>query len=437
MSARGLASPLLGLILGVPCLAAASNGTGEIRNLALDQALQAALSNHPILRQAEIDIDSAELRVKQARSRRLPQIDAGGLSKAGLSGSATLFGLHGLAASPEPEGTAFSANILQNLLDFKRTKYESEARRAEVEHFEETLRAEKSRLVLAVRRAFYSALKAARHVRVADQAGAERALALREAQSLHRAGLASKLEVNAAQTGLARARLDRTKAAESLNQALAGLNEAMGEKPGQAYALQEPEISAARPEPVESLVAESLAARPELAAVDARIRAAEAWIERAEREKYPRIMAMFSGGWTRFAELTLGRLLFGGFGIQLPLFTGGRIEATIEETRLGLEKTRAAREELRRAVPRQVADARADLATSFEALGTTEQAFQQALDAERLASARYRHDLADLLDLTVARTALAAAESERARARFDYKIAEATLDFATGKQVWH
>lgn len=435
MIVQRLALPLLGVMLGALSLGAASNGAGGIPDLALDQAVQAALSNHPILRQAEIDIDSAELRVKQARSRRLPQIDAGGLAKVGLSGSATLFGVHGLAASPEPEGMAFSANVIQDLLDFKRTKFESEARRAEVEHFEETLRAEKSRLVLEVTRAFYSALKATRQVRVADLAGEERVLALREAQARNQAGLASKLEVNTALASLAKARLDQAKAAESLQQALAQLNEAIGEEPGQAYSLQEPEISAPRPGPVKALVTESLESRPELAAVEARIRAAEAWVERAEREKYPRIMAMFSGGWTRFAELTLGRLLFGGFGIQLPLFTGGNLEATIEQTRLALERTRAAREELRRAVPRQVAEARADLATSFEAVRTTEQVLQEALQSERLASARHRHGLADLLDLTVARTALAASESERAQARFDYKIAEAALDFAAGKEV--
>ena len=111
------------------------------------------------------------------------------------------------------------------------------------------------------------------------------------------------------------------------------------------------------------------------------------------------------------------------------------MEATIEETRLGLGRTRAAREELRRAVPRQVAEARADLPTSFESVKTAELAFQQALETERLASARYNHDLADPLDLTVARTALAAAEGEQARARFDYKIAEAALDFATGGEA--
>ena len=433
MTASRLLLPFLCLLLWTLHASSAD----EPAALSLDEAVGAALSNHPVLRQAEIDIESAELRVQQARSSRSPQIDAGGLAKSGLAGSGNLFGLHGLASSPDPEGMALSANVFQDLLDFKRSKFETEARRAEVEHFDETLRAEKARLILDVRRAFYSALKAMRRIGLTEETVKERVLALRQAESLHRAGLASKLEVSLGGIGVSRARLDRTRATESLQQALARLNEAMGESTGQAFALQEPEISAASPGPLEALAAESLESRAELAAVEARIRAAEAWVRRAEREKYPRIMAMFSGGWTRFAELTLSRLLFGGFGIQLPIFTGGRLEASIEETRRGLEKTRAAREELVRAVRLQVAEARGDLVTAFESVRTAEQGVEQALEAERLASARYKHDLADLLDLTVAQTALAAAENEHGQARYDYKIAEAELDFATGKRHGH
>ena len=121
--------------------------------------------------------------------------------------------------------------------------------------------------------------------------------------------------------------------------------------------LREPEITASVPEPLDALLAEAVANRPELAAVAARIRAGEAWVRRAERERYPRIRAMFSGGWIRFAELTLSRLLFGGFGIQLPLLMGGRLQANIEETRLGLERTQAARDDLEPAVDQQVAEA--------------------------------------------------------------------------------
>ncbi|MDE0626566.1 MAG: hypothetical protein OXH99_09225, partial [Bryobacterales bacterium] len=56
----------------------------------------------------------------------------------------------------------------------------------------------------------------------------------------------------------------------------------------------------------------------------------------------------------------------------------------------------------------------------------------QARSAERLADARHRNLLADALEVEAARTALAAAESERNQARYDYEIASARLAFATG-----
>ncbi len=426
------------LLVPLLCLAAcgaSASPTDEPRALDLDEAIRAALSNHPVLRQAAIDVATAELPVRQARSRRAPQIDTGGLAKQGLSGSATLFGIHGLAASPEPEDAAFSANVLQDLLDFGRTRFATEARRAEVEHFAETLRAERARLVLKVRKAFLSALTATRRVAVAGEIVAEMELALRRAQSLERARLGSKLDASLAAVTVERARLDRTRAEESLERALSELREALGDEVGQTYALQEPEVSPAAPAPLEALLAESLQSRAEPAAVEARIRAADSWVRRAERERYPRLMAMFSGGWTRFAELSLGKLLFGGFGIHLPVFTGGRLEASIEETRRAADKTRAVREELARAVQRLVAEARSAVVASLASVRTAEAGIEPARASERLASARYASGLAHRLELAVARATLAAAESERAVARYGYEIAGAELDFATGKRI--
>ena len=145
-------------------------------------------------------------------------------------------------------------------------------------------------------------------------------------------------------------------------------------------------------------------------------------------------MAVFSGGWGRFAELTLSRLLFGGFGIQLPLFTGGRVKADIEETRLGLQKTEAAREELVQAIGLQVTKSHRDVVTALESIRTSKQGMDQARDRARLARILYENELAALLELTVARTALAVAESGQTEALYDFKIAESELDSAIGRR---
>lgn len=423
---------ILGAALLVALCPAAAQTSGEPRSLTLDQAIETALANNPRLRQSAIEISAAETRVKQARADFLPQVDAGGLANKGLTGSANLFDLHGLASSPEPRNGSFSVNLLQNLLDFKRTKFESRARRAEVEYFEQTLRADQDRLVLEVQRAYFNGLKESKHLALAAERVKRRELEQARADALLEAELGAKVEVDQARADLSKAQSGFTSATEAQKRALSGLGTAMGEEAPVLYQLREPEISERGPGPLEHLVSNSLEARAELAAVDARIQAAEEWVRRARREKYPRLMIMFSGGWTRFAELTLGRLLFGAFGLQMPVFTGGRLEASIEETELVVDKTRAMRDELRQAIQLEVATAHSQAVATLEAVQAARLGLEQAQSMATLADARHQQGLSSRLDVVIARTALAAAENGLHQARYDYGIAAAQLDFASG-----
>ena len=435
MTSRRWASAILGVGLAAIQAAAGEREGAELPGLTLGQAVQAALANHPVLRQAEADIGAAETRVKRARSNRLPQIGAGGLAKVGLAGSASLLEPHGLASSPEPEGMAVSGNVLQDLLDFGRSETESRARRAEVEYFRQTLIAQERNIALEVSQAYYEGLKATGRIQLAQARMRERALAARRAEALHRAQLGSKLDADSAGVRLVRARLAVTEGEASLRQAFAALNAAMGEEPTRAYALREPETTAGVPEPLAALLAEAAANRPELAAVAARIQAGEEWVRRAERERYPRIRAMFSGGWIRFAELTLSRLLFGGFGIQLPLLMGGRLQANIEETRLGLERTQAARDDLERAVGKQVAEVHSRLGAALAALETAGQGVAAAQGVARLAEVRAKQGIEARLAWLGALAGLAGAENERDQALYDLGIAQMELDFAVGRSL--
>ena len=430
MTAEIRSSILGSALLAAVCPSAAQTG-GEPRSLTLDQAIETALANNPRLRQSAIEISVAETRLKQARANLLPQVDAGGLANRGLTGSANLFDLHGLASSPEPRNGAFSVNLLQDLLDFKRTKFESRARRAEVEYFEQTLRADQDRLVLEVQRAYFNGLKESKHLALAGERVKRRALEHARADALLEAELGAKVEVDQARANLSKAQSGFTSATEAQKRALSGLGVVLGEDAPVLYQLHEPEISERIPGPLESLVANSLEARAELAAVDARIQAAEEWVRRARREKYPRLMIMFSGGWTRFAELTLGRLLFGAFGLQMPVFTGGRLEASIEETELVVDKTKALRDELRQAIQLEVATAHGQAVATLEAVQAARLGLEQAQSMATLADARHQQGLSSRLDVVIARTELAAAENGLHQALYDYGLAAAQLDFAS------
>ena len=408
------------------------------RFLSLDEAIETALVHHPRLRTAQLEVAAAEARITQAGSTRFPEVDAGGIAKQGLSGSGNAFELRGLASSPLPDDMAVSANVYQDLLDFGRTTHQSAARRSELVYFIESTVVEKAEVVLEVKKAFYRTLQAQKLIEVAQETVKDRKLTLRQAEAFYRAQLRSKLDVRVAEVELSRAELGLVRASNSLQQSFAVLDHTLGvEAPEDGYALEEPDIEPAQPPSFENLLAEGLEGRPELRAVEARIKAAGSWVERAESERYPRLMGLFSGGWTRFADLTLGKLLFGGFGIKLPLFTGRRLEAVIEEARQNLGKAEAARDELIQKTRLQISRAYNDLVTAMETITTSEQIVSQAEEALRLARVRYQMELADFVELVAAQTVLTAAESEYAQALYDYKIAESELEYATGssKQV--
>lgn len=411
---------------------AAAETSGEVRSLTLEQAIETALANNPSLRQSAIAISEAETRVTQARASMLPQVDAGGLANQGLTGSANLFDLHGLASSPEPRSGAVSVNVLQDILDFKRSRFESRARRAEVEYFEQTLRADQARLVLEVQRAYFDGLKARRQLSPASELVKRRDLEQARANALLEAELGTKVEADQARLNASEAQLGLTTAAEAERKALARLRTVMGEEVPSRFQLQEPAISEDGPDALESLLARARENRAELAAVDARIEAAQEWVRRAEREKYPRLMVMFSGGWTRFAELTLGRLLFGAFGLRLPLFTGGRLEAVIEETKLAVDKTETMRDELQQAIQLEVATAHSQAVATLEAVKAARLAVEQAQAMATLADLRHQQGLSSRLDVVVARTKLAVAENGFHQARYDHARATAELGFASG-----
>jgi outer membrane protein TolC len=145
-------------------------------------------------------------------------------------------------------------------------------------------------------------------------------------------------------------------------------------------------------------------------------------------------MALFSSGWVRFSDYSPGKLLLGAFGVDLPLFTGGRLENVIAEAQAHLAQTRAARDELAQDIRFQVQRAYNELLSSIEMVRANEQLITQAREALRLANVRYRVQLGSFVELTSALAAASSAEAQYAQALYKYKLAEARLNYAAGRR---
>lgn len=145
-------------------------------------------------------------------------------------------------------------------------------------------------------------------------------------------------------------------------------------------------------------------------------------------------MALFTSGWVRFSDYSPGKLLLGAFGLDVPLFTAGRIEGEIAEAKANRDQTRAAREQLAQDVSFQIQRAHNELLSAIESVRANERLITQAREALRLAQVRYRVQLGSFVELTSAEAAAAKVEAEYAEALYKYKIAEAALNFASGRR---
>ncbi len=167
--------------------------------------------------------------------------------------------------------------------------------------------------------------------------------------------------------------------------------------------------------------AELLTRRPDIRRAEQAFAAAHARIGAAVAERYPRVT--LAGTFALSAE-EVGdvfdadaRTLGLGPSITLPLFTGGRIESTIDAREA---EARSAHRALEETVVRAVAEVETALARrarAGEQVGELERALTLALDAESLANSLYRSGRSDFLNVIEAQVERFAIEERLAVAR--------------------
>ena len=353
--------------------------------LSVEEAVQIALEKHPALRQAQAAVERAEAEIKQVRASYFPQLSLGGIGKLGLSGATGALGLPGFPASPFFRNVAYSANWYQAIFDFGRTKYRVASRKAMAESARLQKEAEADRIVLAVRRAYFSVLEAQRLRKVAEHTVRERHLTLRRVRAYFQAQLRSGLDVNLARANLAEAEGNLIRAQNAVRTAFAALQAAMGIEQRRSYKLQEPGLEMLSLPPLEQLVQTSIASRPDLQALEAKVTALSEQLGVARSDRLPELRGFGATGQGRFRGTSVKenqRHGVGGLGVFFPFFTGGRLKAEKQVALADLEGTLAFRDGLRQQIRFEVTKSYyhlLDLAERIQIAAEQERAAQEAL----------------------------------------------------------
>lgn len=278
----------------------------------------------------------------------------------------------------------------------------------------------------------YAAQEAVASVLAAEKASLNSLDATRARQ---RAGTATRADVLQAQTAYSQSQLNRTQAQGDAATARGVLANTLGLSAEQPLTIATPPDLEARQvaeRAVSQLIELARTRRPELAAAQAQVRAAQSNIKVQESAGKPTV-SLFAGlGATASAPgLDPGT---GSIGLQvrIPLFTGYQSTYQILQARDQLEVQAATRDRLATDVSLDVWRAYQDLQTQGQSLTTTEELVASAQESYNAALARYKAGVGTIIDLLNAQSALASAQLQRIQARYRWNLAKVTLARAIG-----
>ena len=418
--------------------------------LSLDAALAIARRHQPNLRQAHANTEAAAARVDEARAPLLPQVNASASYARSTSNFAptpsTVRGAGGTGGGVSVLSGGKSTfdtvnffrsgvNASQLLWDFGQTTRKRDAAQASAEAQAQTEKATALTIDLNLRAAFYTASTARSAVDVARETLANQNRHLEQIQAFVDLGRNPPIDLLQARVDQANAEVQVINAENDYATGRALLNQAMGVEATIAYEV-EPTTSAPVPgesSPLESLVDEAVAARPEITALRDQFRAQELTNRSTYGGYWPSLQAQ-AGGTYQGPEIDrLVWNLTAGLGLSWAIIDGGGIRAALREGAANLAAISAQVDSVRLQVRVDIEQARLAVAASKAALGAAERSLTNARARLDLAEIRYRTGVGNVIELSDAQLASTNAGFQKLQAQLKLDTARAQLTKALAR----
>jgi outer membrane protein len=186
------------------------------------------------------------------------------------------------------------------------------------------------------------------------------------------------------------------------------------------------------PADVDPLIADALAKRPEILALEFESESADK-LHNAERDQmYPTISALAAYGDSPARDdRVYGPYGAVGVNVQIPIFNGFLFSAKSRETDLRAQAARQRLLDLRNHISQDVRTSWLAANTAFDGVTVSEQLLAQANQAFDLAQTRYKLGLSSMVELSQAELQKTQAEIGNAQAGYEYRLALAELRHQT------
>jgi len=441
---------IIAVWIGLPALAAApAPAPPPAEPIGMQQAVRMALDNNPLLDVASQQVSAAEAQHKLAGTGYYPRLDFTedfARSDNPVFVFASKLGQQTFAASdfdldqlnqPDPFTNFATRFVLkQNIWDAGRTDHGKRAASEGIEASRHARQRAEDEVVFGALQAFWSLAVAQEMLDVARDAENAARANVDLSSELVEAGLAVPSDRMAAEVRLSEVEAMRIRAEVGLEVARAALVRAMGVEGDPRFAAVPPTgTPPADDRGVAEHVDEALAARPDLLALDRRIRQAEIGVNMAKNRRLPEFGAGAAYEWN-------GDTLFGtdgsnwsvGIGLRVPVFDGLETGAHVARARADVAGASSMRTAMRQGVRLEVQAAWAERESARRRYEVAVAALGRSQEALRIVRERYGEGMAMIVELLSAEAAQTRARASQVSARGDFWLAQSALDLAAGRE---
>ena len=389
------------------------------RTITLEDAEKIALQNHPRIEGAKFNAQAGTAVVTQVRSAFQPLI-TGNITTAGADRD-TAIAAGTLQTSGLASRAATGLGVSQLITDFGRTSNLSESARLRAAAQERNVTTMRAEVTLQVQRAYYSVLAADAVLKVARARVGMHEVTLRQVRALAQSSLKSTLDVSFAEVALSEAQLALYQAETAAQASRALLSAAMGQQKDEEYDVTDVLLPGRVADDAQTLVAEALRNRPDLAVAKLTESAALRFSEAERRLRYPAISLVGVVGVVPIRQKDFtDQYSAAGLNISIPFLNGGLFNARRAEADFRARAAGKDADALTVQIAANVRVAFLEADTAWRKLDVTAKLVDQSTTALRLANARYEIGLSGILELTQAQLSQTSAQISAANAKYDY-----------------
>ena len=437
-----------------PALAAVPPPLAIDRNrpASLAELIDIAESNNTLTRTAWNEARKVALAAGIAESTYLPKLTASAVGAYQAGSGQTTFSGASVSGGNSAQGVISVLSLQWLLFDFGERAAVLEAAKQASVISNIAFTAAHQKVIYTVSLAFYANAAANARLRTATQSLKNAESVQAAAEDRYRRQIGTVIEVAQARQATAQANLAVVQATGGAQDAYLALISAMGISPLTKIRVEDVSgrtLSPAMGGPVETIVSEALARRPDVLSAYAAQKASLANVRAAQAEFLPKVFLSATGDYNenrlnltalpavgqQGATVNLSGSHVGGSvlaGVTVPLYDGGTRAARLAQARAEADNADARLTRVRDEAVRQIVLADNALHTSLAAYSAAEALTSAAQTTFDAALAAYRNGVGPITDVTMAETQLLQARNASTDAYSTALSAAATLALATG-----